>query len=454
MKKELILLIISVGITLVTAIGIIRWQAPQLLGIPVDLQLVKVQEEVPPFFENIFRNEAILTNSAIINDPLINRGRQLVFDSVTYGPGDLLGFRNRSIPNVTDIITIGDSQTYGNNATLEKNWPSQMAAGLQGKQNILYNMSIGAWGATQYLDIFQKAKWFFPRLIIVAFYTGNDPLDSFIQVYGNDRWRDFRPDKSLSKSDAPAAKYPDPNKVSESEFWQINFQDGTIMTFTPKYRHAANKYDDPAVRAGYTIMARSAQMMGSLVQQSNVNLIFTIIPTKELVYAKRVLRENQSPRTDYLALVTDEQKNVNELEKTLRGIPDATYVDVITPLQSAALQDATLYPASENGHPWSAGYSVISQTILPYARKMLPDRPDGPVIIGKGRKQENELYVINNDKLWYFISVDLFKKNGWHVSQLKSIQRRDIENMPYAEVVSEIDPNRFGPDAPFFSNLK
>ena len=60
LKKEWLLMGVSVIATLLLALGLVRWFAPQLLGIPVDLQLVKVQKEVPPFFDNISNFEARL----------------------------------------------------------------------------------------------------------------------------------------------------------------------------------------------------------------------------------------------------------------------------------------------------------------------------------------------------------------------------------------------------------
>ena len=44
-------------VTLVLSLGLIRWLAPALLGVPSDLQLVQVSREVPPFFAGVFRAE-------------------------------------------------------------------------------------------------------------------------------------------------------------------------------------------------------------------------------------------------------------------------------------------------------------------------------------------------------------------------------------------------------------
>ena len=144
MKKEYLLLVGSVAISLLLAFGIIRWQAPQLLGLPHDLKLVQIDKAVPPFFESVFRRDDFLSANYFISDPLTRvRPKPLQSETLRLGPNDLIGFRNRYIPNFADIVVIGDSQTYGNNALLEHNWPSQMRKFLESKQNETYSMAAG-----------------------------------------------------------------------------------------------------------------------------------------------------------------------------------------------------------------------------------------------------------------------------------------------------------------------
>lgn len=112
----------SAVITVIVAIALVRWLAPGLLGYAPDQLLVRSSEEVPPFFQNIFREEDYSTAEFTLNDPyLVIRSKPSYPDLLTMGPNDILGFRNRSVPNKAAIVTIGDSQTYGNNARLEEN---------------------------------------------------------------------------------------------------------------------------------------------------------------------------------------------------------------------------------------------------------------------------------------------------------------------------------------------
>ena len=133
-------------LTFGVVLGLARAWFPSLfVSRPKDLQVTFASKEVPPFFENVFR-EHPSTDDYIINDPkLMIRAPGLYPDRLGLGPNDVLGFRNRAVPDVADVITIGDSQTYGLNAVLEENWPSQMRRSLP-LPTTVYNMSTGGWG--------------------------------------------------------------------------------------------------------------------------------------------------------------------------------------------------------------------------------------------------------------------------------------------------------------------
>ncbi len=111
------------------------------------------------------------------------RGNPLYPAHGTLGPHDLLGFRNHAVPRMAELVIIGDSQTYGNNAVLSDNWPNQLARALNRPADDVYSMAVGGWGAVQYLAMFEKGLRFQPRVIVIAFYSGNDPLDSFHMAY-------------------------------------------------------------------------------------------------------------------------------------------------------------------------------------------------------------------------------------------------------------------------------
>ena len=56
---------------------------------------------------------------------------------------DRKGFRNRQVPNKVDIVTMGDSQTYGTQVTPIEAWPQQLELL---SRNTTYNMAYGGYG--------------------------------------------------------------------------------------------------------------------------------------------------------------------------------------------------------------------------------------------------------------------------------------------------------------------
>jgi hypothetical protein len=85
---------------------------------------------------------------------------------------DRWGFRNDSVPQRPDIVTIGDSFAYGYLAPKATNWPSVV-----GRQTGLsvYNVSMGAWGPSQYacaMKVYAAALK--PKFVVISLYLGND----------------------------------------------------------------------------------------------------------------------------------------------------------------------------------------------------------------------------------------------------------------------------------------
>src|SRR2546428_394876 len=56
----------------------------------------------------------------MVKDPVLGA---VPSSSTRAGGFDDWGFRNREVPETADIVVIGDSQTYGNTATMEDSWP-------------------------------------------------------------------------------------------------------------------------------------------------------------------------------------------------------------------------------------------------------------------------------------------------------------------------------------------
>ena len=348
--------------TLWLALLLIRSYAPGLLGVTSDIQVVQTSKEVPPFFENVFNRSDRGRKEWIIPDPVLKRAPPQLKDMGTHGLHDILGFRNRSVPSVADIVVIGDSQTYGLNSHLDSNWPSVLQKGMRDKYSqptTVYSMAVGGWGAIEYLEAFKKAVFFKPKIVVVAYYSGNDPLESFRSAYGNDHWAPLRPDDQLDSSDLPEVQFPEP----QENRWEIEFSQKHKTIFTPTLRLSSNS-EEAVAKAGYEIMARVAEEISSMAKNEGIAVYFTVIPTKETAYNELLKRENKLGNNVHQQLVSAELRNINWLSERISSRAKAQYIDVVSSMQQQLLIADDLYPKDFNGHPVDGGYLTIAHTIL------------------------------------------------------------------------------------------
>ncbi|MGB5473589.1 MAG: SGNH/GDSL hydrolase family protein [Gammaproteobacteria bacterium] len=443
MNKNILLLLGVTVLTLLVALGLIRQLAPGLLGGPTDLQLVQLDERVPPFFEGVFREEHASSQEFLLKDPLTRvRARPFYPPEPAIGPNDLLGFRNAAVPVAADIVTIGDSMTYGNNAPMQENWPAWMQSALQREDVNVYNMSTGGWAAVQYLDMLGHAASFRPYLVVVAFYTGNDPLESLQLVNGNENWRWLKARAGIADGVSLQGLPTFSLDAPVEEQWPVTFSDGVATVFTPQYRLISNT-DHPGVDAGYALMATAGRMIAEQAKQLGIQPVFTIIPTKELAYADKVSAEGLEAPEPYRALVDAESGRVAALAAQLQAIDGARYVDVVSTLQRAALGNSALYPNDINGHPLAAGYKVIGDSIAAAITGLVPEPASGLYAFAKD--SEIFLALVNDEGLWYFQSEAVIEQNGWPEGEVPMVSPRQLLRLPFKGVIDRVDPQRFGP---------
>jgi hypothetical protein len=369
----------------------------------------------------------------------VNRPRPFhgEFAAAAIGPHDVLGFRNRDVPAVADVVTLGDSQTYGVNVPLEDNWPSAMRRSL-GHASV-YNMGVGSWGAVQYADMFVNATAFRPRVMVVAFYSGNDPLDSFALAYGSDLWREFRVDPGVTAADAPSATFPPP----ESERWTTQIG-GAPMEFAPKLRLLSTD-DTRAVAAGWGVMRKAAEIMATVASRDGFHAVMTVVPTKELVYAGRVTAEKVEAPPEYRRLIESEARRIAEFCGYAATLPATTCVDLVKPLQDAAMSVADLYPGNFNGHPLAAGYRVIGEALATAVAAHVPPVPDGWVVIAKDDiNPAQTVFLVRDGVAWMFRDSAMMAANGWVRPDARYVTARDLASLP-KRLVTAPDRKRFGP---------
>ena len=110
---------------------------------------------------------------------------------------DPLGFRNREGPDNKPIFSIGDSHTFGHDVGFDQSWPMQL-------QKMLglgvYNLGIAGYNIYQYYGLFEVAKQYNPKYVIIGLYATNDLGSDACEVLRLDYWNDKISQWGLSKS--------------------------------------------------------------------------------------------------------------------------------------------------------------------------------------------------------------------------------------------------------------
>jgi hypothetical protein len=84
---------------------------------------------------------------------------------------DRRGFRNPRALRQSDLVTIGDSHTYGVNVPSHESWPQQLARNLDRQ---VYNMGVGSHNLFQYVYALHLALQLHPRDVVLGLYLAND----------------------------------------------------------------------------------------------------------------------------------------------------------------------------------------------------------------------------------------------------------------------------------------
>ncbi len=310
---------------------------------------------------------------------------------------DEWGFRNRELPDSAEIVTIGDSQTYGVSAPADLSWPAQLSTLIHRQ---VYNLALGGYGPVQYEELLRtRALRLRPQVIVVGLYYGNDLWDAYAAVYGLRHWAALRregiPSFTGSLSVPPARdvylaslrdwlarrsvvyrlatftalggyarglEFVTRDHPSDIVSMQLPTHSG-YTGFTPRGRLRALNLEDSTIREGLRLTLDRLERIAEDCRAARVHLLVALIPTKERVYAPWLGRDSNLPGHETIrALLSNEYEVDRQVQKQLDRF-GVRYVDLAKPLRDAAALKA-IYPASADGHPDREGYAVIAQAVV------------------------------------------------------------------------------------------
>jgi hypothetical protein len=326
-------------------------------------------------------------------------------------PGhDRLGFRNPTVPAKAHIVALGDSQTYGAGVEPEDAWPKQLES-MTGKT--VYNMAYSAYGPPDSLMLWDEAVAFEPRIVIEAFYAGNDLFDSFNAVYNLGKLPELKSSDPQVQERIREAEQSEPIvkrasqeesnsllrrllsqhsriygllrrtknefmhlvKITQEEQWETAkafaeahpaccqvFSNGQFKTiFTSENRLLALNLEDPRIAEGLQISFRVMQKMNEYAVARNIRLLVVLIPTKETVFRKLW----QSPSRSYSTL-TEIEERFWRTTKDFFEQNGIEYLDSLSVLQGQFAAGIQPYQVSSDGHPNKQGHRAIAKLVAAY----------------------------------------------------------------------------------------
>lgn len=359
MFRNLILLAVSVGISVLAAEAILR-----LALNPVDYLMVT------PVADD-FLNHRIDAHD---------------------GGHDAWGFRNGEVPDSAEIVAIGDSMAYGMMAKSDESWPAHLGRRLD---TPIYNLGLGGYGPLQYLQLLKtRAAQLGPKRVIVSLYLGNDLFDVYNLAYGNDNWAAFRRDPGDRPIDDPELLTVQANRplfgrirdwlarnsviyrlVTQSRLFDRYRVDQAVRLSTtsfvqeiagqpimldPKSMMKFVDMGDPRIATALDITLAVLSDIQEFCKQNGIDLSVAIIPVKENVYWPLV-KELTSEHRQQMRILSDNLERIRTALFRFFEENDIAYVDTLPPLR-AGVRESALYPDAD-GHPNGDGYAVIADAI-------------------------------------------------------------------------------------------
>lgn len=326
---------------------------------------------------------------SIVYDPI------LLYKMPGNFPGvDHDGFRNPAIPEQVDLVSLGDSHTYGFNASIEENWPSQLASmtGLS-----VYNLGVGGYGPLQYFYLFDRALDLKPRYVIVGLLLSND-IKSICDLYlTSSYWksRSFKEglDLSYCNQTSVAKGKGEKRRTREQEdepgqsklltLLQIGLRwvrgsipintDDTIVVdiagsktmFETRKVKNHNDYMDisiPEIQQSLEVTSAIFSKMAIRAHEHNAQLVVLAIPSKEYVFSA-LLRKNGRPVPEVMARTAEKERllgiRIMDQLKT-KNIP---CIDAKLAVLSSSEKNSNVYPQDSDGHPLALGYKAYAQAL-------------------------------------------------------------------------------------------
>ncbi len=342
------------------------------------------------------------------------------------GGHDEWGFRNLEVPESSEVVALGDSNTWGVAARWDESWPSEFAR-KTGQR--VYNLGMGGYGPVEYFHLLEtKALSLKPDLVVVALYFGNDFIDAYRSVSDRRHWASFRT-RSMAPSGgqqeptdfhpgAPFVNHRDAKKnpikrlrnwlrghsmlfriIEEGPLGQrvnawgdqreefggrrcaVRVEDPFTTVLQPDHRLAGLDLEDPKVEEGIELSLLFLEKIARLVEVHGSELRVVLIPTKESVLVRKA-KDVRSGCEEIIQKILTNEEAIRQRVRAFLDEQRIPFVDTFEALREHALGHR-IYLQSGDSHPNGEGYAVIAEEVAAATdRTLIPAKFD-PESVGR-----------------------------------------------------------------------
>ena len=305
------------------------------------------------------------------------------------------GFRNPEVLDSAELVTLGDSQTYGFNARPEHTWPQQLADQLDVS---VYNFGVGGYSPLQTYALIDDALALDPDLMVISLTLANDLNDVCALIVQSDYWAWWADEAGYDVSICP----PEPPAAAKTlRFWwaqtaigsltesvwhnialwrqfAISSEDAkqqtdeavivpapieTIISTAVVQRHIEHTdLSQPHIALGLEITIEVLKTARAKANAKRAQFAVLIIPTKEAVLHTHLVEQGYVLPDYFEVAQMQETQLVARLAETL-GEADILYVDARPYMLQAVQTDSAVFAPSTDNHPLANGYAAYADAL-------------------------------------------------------------------------------------------
>ncbi|MBL8752160.1 MAG: hypothetical protein JNK15_02570 [Planctomycetes bacterium] len=311
---------------------------------------------------------------------------------------DARGFRNATALERTDVLFVGDSQTWGFGVGRDATFAALLH---QATGQATYQMANGSWGPVQYVELVRQGLALRPRHVVVTVYLGNDLVDAhdYAGLDGAEALRspgvaytvrdnpEFHPQRAPNVAMALVDGVLDRSRVLgfAARVVKSRLQGGALdrgpgdlafdsvpalaTILRPSYRMPAVDPTRSGVRDGIAVTERALAAIAAACRTAAPasEPVLVVLPTKEFVYANWATRR-QAPIAGLDAILAAE-RTTHAAVMAAGNAAGMRTIDLAPLLGDALDRGEAPWPASGDGHLNAAGHTLVAKALAAIVRR-------------------------------------------------------------------------------------